>query len=398
MSFPFFFTWSAQRDAVPVDIVGGEGARFRDELGQEWLDLASLSYQANLGHGHPEMVAAISAQARRLCLAPPSAVFPAKIELAEALIELAPPGFSKVFFTLGGAEANENAMKIARLVSGRHKFVSRYRSYHGASFGALSLTGDYRRAPLEPVLGGIIRAGDDAGDIERALEAEGSQVAAVFLEPVPGANGVHVPPPDYFARVRAACDRHGVFLVLDEVLCGFGRTGRTFGFEHFGVVPDMITCAKALTAGYAPLGALLVHDKIASHFESRVLWAGLTGYAHPLGCAAALAAIRVYQSGKLFERAAMLAGNFAKALERAAARCPAAGEVRAIGLLGAVDLELSPAAWQRLTRELARRHLLVHAYPRRKMMVLAPPLIIDENDLLAGIDQVGAALESAMKA
>lgn len=396
MSYPFYFTWSAQRDAQPIDIAGGEGARFRDELGQQWLDLSSLSYQANLGHGHPKMIAAITNQARRLCLAPPTAVFPAKVDLARELLGLAPAGFTKVFFTLSGAEANENAMKIARLVTGRLKFVSRYRSYHGASLGALSLTGDYRRQPLEPILPGVIHVGDDAADIENVLDREGSQVAAVFLEPVPGANGVYIPPPDYFARVRAACDRHGVLLVIDEVLCGFGRTGKCFGFEHWNVQPDMITCAKALTAGYAPLGAVLTHQKLAAHFDSRVLWAGLTAYAHPLGCAAALAALRIYQADRLFERAAALSGPFHQALVDLAESSPVAGEVRAIGLLGAVDLELSRAGWERLGRELSRRHVLIHTYPRRQMIVIAPPLVIDEADLRSGLATVSEILETAL--
>lgn len=396
MSYPFFFTWSAQRDAQPIDIAGGEGAHFTDELGQTWLDLASLSYQASLGHGHPKMIAAVSSQARRLCVAPPNAVYPAKVELARALLELAPRGFTKVFFTLGGAEANENAMKLARLVTGRLKFVSRYRAYHGASLGALSLTGDYRRPPLEPLLPGVIRVGDDAADIERVLEVEGSQIAAVFLEPIPGANGVLIPAPDYLARVRAACDRHGVLLVIDEVLCGFGRTGRCFGFEHFGIQPDVITCAKALTAGYSPLGAVLVHEKIAAHFDSRVLWAGLTGYAHPLGCAAALAALRIYRDDKLFERAATLGETLRQALLELADSSPVAGDVRSIGLLGAVELQLSRAGWERLDRELARRHILVHSYPRRGMIIVAPPLIIEEADLRSGLAAVAEVLETAL--
>ena len=396
MTYPFFFTWSAQRDAHPVDIAGGEGAHFTDELGQKWLDLASLSYQASLGHGHPKMIAAVIGQARRLSLAPPGAVFPAKVDLARELLSLAPRGFSKVFFTLSGAEANENAMKMARLVTGRLKFVSRYRSYHGASFGALSLTGDYRRPPLEPVLPGVIHVGDDAADIERVLEVEGSQIAAVFLESIPGANGVLIPPADYFSRVRAACDRHGVLLVVDEVLCGFGRTGTCFGFEHFGVRPDVITCAKAITAGYAPLGAVLVHEKLAAHFDSRILWAGLTNYAHPLGCAAALAAIKIYRAERLFERAAELGESFREALLELAESCPVAGDVRSVGLLGAVELELSLTGWQRLDRELARRHILVHSYARRGMIVFAPPLIIDESDMRAGIAAVAEALQAAM--
>lgn len=396
MSFPFFFTWTAQRESRPIEIVGGEGARFRDGLGQEWLDLGSLSYNAALGHSHPQMIAAVVAQARRLCLAPATAVYPAKTELAQALLDLAPAGFSKVFFTLGGGEANENAMKMARMATGRLKFVSRYRSYHGASLGALSLTGDYRRPPLEPLLPGVLRVCDDAVDIENVLEREGAEVAAVFLESVPGANGVYVPPPDYYRRVRAACDRHGVLLVMDEVLCGFGRTGSCFGFEHFNVAPDMITCGKALTAGYAPLGAVLVHQKVAAQFESRVLWAGLTAYAHPVGCAAGAAALSIYREQNLFTRVAELGSILREALDRFAANTPVAGEVRSFGLLAAVDLDLSEAGWDRLRRDLFRRHIHLHVYPRRRLIVLAPPYIIDEADLHAGIGQLGEAVESAV--
>jgi len=396
MTFPFFFTWTAQRDAQPIEIASGEGARFRDGLGQEWLDLGALSYQANLGHGHPQVTAALVKQARSLSLAPPNAVFPAKIDLARALLELSPRGFSKVFFTLSGSEANENAMKIARLSTGRHKFVSRYRSYHGASFGALSLTGDYRRPPLEPVLAGVLRVGDDAADIEAVLDAEGPEIAAVFLEPVPGANGVHVPPPDYFARVRAACDRHGVLLVMDEVLCGFGRTGSCFGFEHWGIVPDMITCAKGLTGGYAPLGAVLVHQRLAAQFDQRVLWAGLTAYAHPLGCAAGLAAVNAYRSENLFGRAAEFASPMRQLLETVAAGSAVATAVRSIGLLGAIDLDLSRAGWERLGAELHRRHIHCHVYPRRGSIVVSPPLVIERQELAAGIGLIGEAISAAV--
>ncbi len=396
MSFPFFFTWSAQRDAQPIEISSGEGARFRDGLGQEWLDLGSLSYQASLGHNHPTVIAAIVNQARRLGVAPPNAVFESKTALAQGLLELAPRGFSKVFFTNGGAEANENAMKLARLSTGRLQFVSRYRSYHGATMGALSLTGDYRRPPLEPVLPGILRVGDRVEDIEAVLDAEGPEIAAVFLEPIPGANGVYVPASDYFPRIRSACDRHGVLLVLDEVLCGFGRTGTCFGFEHFGITPDIITCAKAMTGGYAPLGAVLVHHKVASQFEQRVLWAGLTSYGHPLGCAAGAAALEVYRAEKLFERAAEMDAPFRQRLETVAAESTVATAVRSIGLLGAIDLELSQAGWQRLRAELLRRHVYLHVYPRRGCIVIAPPLVIEQHELASGIGLLGEAIESAI--
>ena len=275
MSEPFFFTWSKQRGATGLEIVGGEGPWFETADGARWLDFGSLVYSANLGHGHPRMIAAIKAQADRLCLAMPKSVFPEKRALANRLLELAGEGFTKVFFTLGGSEANENAIKMARLATGRFKVLSRYRSYHGATMGALSLSGDYRRPPLEPALVGAIKAMDCycdrcpfgqslaschrecAAQIDEVLRIE-ANVAAVFLEPVPGANGVLVPPDDYWPRVREACDRSGALLVADEVLTGFGRCGRWLAHQRWGVTPDMITMSKGLTAGYGVLGAVVV--------------------------------------------------------------------------------------------------------------------------------------------
>jgi taurine--2-oxoglutarate transaminase len=299
MTHPFFFTWTAQQNAVPQAIVGGEGARFRTADGASWLDMASLSYQANLGHGNARIAAAIKGQVDELLLTTPSGIYPAKTALAEKLLAHAPPGFTKVFFTLGGAEAIENALKIARLATGRHKLLARYRSYHGASMGALSLSGDFRRPPLEPGLAGvvhvldcyesrlpggarIVEGGGSAEAIARTLELEGARsIAAVFAEPVPGANGVLVPPRGYWDAVRAACDAHGTLLVADCVLNGFGRLGTFYGFEAIGsAAPDLITISKGLTGGYAPLGAVLVHERVARHFEENVLYAGLTFYGH----------------------------------------------------------------------------------------------------------------------
>ncbi|MCA9602122.1 MAG: aminotransferase class III-fold pyridoxal phosphate-dependent enzyme, partial [Myxococcales bacterium] len=266
MSYPFFFTWTAQQNAKPLDIRGGEGAWFDTADGARWLDMGSLVFQASLGHGNRRMVHAIKAQAERLALSYPSAVYPEKVALAEKLLAHAPPGFSKVFFTLGGSDATENAIKIARLASGRHKLISRYRSYHGATMGAVSLGGDYRRPPVEPGLAGVVHVDDFAfmargekgakpqSQIPSILELEGpSTVAAVFLESVVGANGALIPPPGYLEEVRAACDAHGVLLVMDEVLAGFGRTGKWFAFQHYGIQPDLVTCAKGLTSSYLPL-------------------------------------------------------------------------------------------------------------------------------------------------
>ncbi|HYU15909.1 MAG TPA: aspartate aminotransferase family protein [Candidatus Acidoferrum sp.] len=397
---PFFHTWCAQRGARGREVVGGEGAWFRTADGGRWLDLGSLSYHAHLGHGCPRMIAAIERQARELCLAAAWADYPAKRQLAERLLALAPPGFArgKVFFTLGGSEAIENAMKIARLATGRLKFVARYRSYHGASLGALSLSGDYRRPPLEPLLPGVLRLGsDDADALAEILAGEEGTVAAVVLEPIPGANGVHIPPPGFFAGVRAACDRHGALLVCDEVLTGLGRTGRALAVEHEGIEPDLITLAKGLTAGYAPLGAVLASERVARHFDDEVLWAGLTNYAHPLGCAAGREALAIYREERLFERAAALEPALLRPLAALADRFPVQlGSPRGRGLLAAIDAALDPAAWNRLAVELERRRLHVHTSPRRGTIILAPPLVIGEDELARGLDELAAATAAAI--
>ncbi len=410
MTQPFFFTWSAQRGAKGIEITGGDGAWFTTADGARWLDYGSLQYQANLGHGHHGVVEAVVAQARDLCLAMPSSIYPAKEELARMLLELAPPGFTKVFFTLGGAEANENAYKMARLFTGRYKIISRYRSYHGATMGALSMTGDWRRPPLEPGIPGAIHVLDAycdrcpfghqvvschrecARQFDEIMTLEGN-VGAVILEPVAGANGVLVPPPEYWPMVRKACDDHGALLIADEVFTGFGRTGRCWGFEHFGAVPDMITVAKGLTAGYAPLGAVLVHERVARHFDDNLLVAGLTNYAHPLGCAAGVAALRAYRDGRLFERSAALGERMLGRLRAVAARFPGQIRfVRGLGLLAVAELAAEPDGWKRLGAALADRHIYLHVDPRRAMVVFAPPLIIEEGYLDLGIDLFDQAM------
>jgi taurine--2-oxoglutarate transaminase len=411
--YPFFFTWQAQQGARGVEMTGGQGAWFTTSDGGRWLDLGALAYQVNAGHGHRRIVDAIKRQADQLCVAAPSTVFPAKVELAERLLAMAPAGFSKVFFTLGGAEANENAIKIARLVTGRSKLVSRYRSYHGASLGALALTGDWRRPAAEPVLPGVQHvldcycdrcpfgktlatcARECATQFHDVLALEGN-VAAVFLEPVPGANGVLVPPPDYWPIVRQACDASGTLLVADEVLTGFGRTGKPFGFQHWDVVPDLITVAKGLTSGYAPMGAVLVSEKIAAHFEEKILACGLTSYAHPLGCAAALETIKVYEDEGLYGRAAALGPVLERELRAVAARLSGVRTfVRGLGLLWALELVAAPDRWAAFSRELAARRLSLHVDGKRGTAIVSPPLCIDEAELVTGVRALGDAAVAA---
>ncbi|MCG8425553.1 MAG: aminotransferase class III-fold pyridoxal phosphate-dependent enzyme [Proteobacteria bacterium] len=413
--YPFFFTWTEQRRAAPLDITGGRGVHLIDRDGEQWLDLGSLSYQANLGYGHREVVAAIKRQAEAMCLAMPTAVFPAKLELARRLLELAPPGFSRVFFTLGGAEAIENALKMARMVTGRHKLIARYRSYHGATMGALSLSGDWRRILAEPGLPGVVRALDChcdhcpfgrvvtecgrecASHIGDLMALEGpNTVAAVVLESVVGANGVLVPPPEYWPMVRDACDRHGVLLIADEVLTGFGRTGRWFGFQHWEAVPDMIVLAKGLTGGYAPLGAVLVNDRVAGHFDENILACGLTSYAHPLGCAAALAAIEAYQSEELVARARTLGPVLRAELDAVRAANPARiTHVRSIGLLAAMEVDAPHEVWAELSAGLVQSKILLHVYPRRGLLVFAPPLCIEESLLRQAVRTVAEIVNRA---
>ncbi len=416
---PYFFTWSAQSKAAPFEIVGGRGARFDVRSGSgethPWLDLASLSYQANLGHGCQRVVDAIKRQADELLLTVPSGAFPAKEALARTLLAHAPPGFTKVFFTLGGAEAVENALKMARLATGRHKLVSRYRSYHGASMGALSLSGDHRRPPLEPGLVGVthvldcyesrlpggsrvVEGGGSAEALARTLDLEGPRsVAAIFLEPVPGANGVLIPPDGYWPAVREAADRHGTLLVADCVLDGFGRLGSWYGFERLGGAPDLITVSKGITGGYAPLGAVLVHERVAKVFEDQVLWAGLTFYGHPLGVAAGLEALRVYEDEGLIERAASLGEEFAGWVAALQDRHPTqVPRTRALGLLAGLEIEGDDARFARLGRALEARRVYTHLNPRIRTLVLSPPLVIGAEELRDGLAQVEAALvESA---
>jgi len=417
MEYPFFFTWTAQTAVKPVELTGGDRAWFTTADGSRWLDLGSLSYQVNAGHGRQRIVDAIKRQADQLCLSTAHAVFPAKVELAERLLAMAGPGYTKVFFTLGGAEANENALKIARQVTGRIKLVSRYRSYHGASMGALSLTGDWRRTLMEPGIPGVVHVQDCycdrcpfgkrvescarecATNIGQTMRLEGARsVAAVFLEPVPGANGVMVPPADYWPIVRAACDAEGALLVADEVLCGFGRLGKPFGHQHWDVTPDIITCAKGLTSGYQPLGAVIVHDRVARHFDDNLLACGLTYYAHPTACAAAVETLKLYEDEQLFANAASLGPVLGRELAVVAARLGVPTFTRNLGLLGALELEAPAAAWTQLGHELAARKLSLHNDARRGTCIFAPPLCITEDELVRGMRSFGDAAVAAFGA
>jgi len=420
-----FYTWTAQASAVPLEIVGGQGARFATADGAQWWDLGSMTWNAALGHGHPRMKKALAEAAGRGLLVYPTAVFPAKARAAELLAEVTPAGLEKTFFCLSGAEANENAVKMARLFTGRQKIVARTRSYHGATLAMLSLSGDPRREPFEPGLPGVVRMGDPycfrcpfgkeptscahecAQDLETALLREGPHtIAAVILEGIVGANGVFVPPGGYWKKIREICDRHGILLIADEVLSGFGRTGRWFAVDHDGVTPDLLTMAKGITAGYVPGGAVIVTEKIARHFDDHVLVCGLTSYAHPLVCEAIVATIETLREEKLVERAAALGTFLGGRLATFARNRPYIAETRGLGLLWAFELcvpgptgertkvPLPPTVMGKLSASLRKHHL--HMHKRDNLLYLAPPLVISEAELDAALLDLGQALDEAL--
>jgi taurine--2-oxoglutarate transaminase len=354
-----FHSWSAQGALAPVPVAGGEGSWFWDYDGRRYLDFSSQLVNLNIGHQHPKIVAAIQEAAGRLCTIAPPFANADRGEAARLIAELAPGDLDMVFFTNGGAEATENALRMARLHTGRHKVLTTYRSYHGATAGAITMTGDPRRWASEPGLPGVVKfwgpytyrsafhAADDAEECERALQhladvlmVEGPQtIAAVLLETVVGTNGILVPPDGYLQGVRDLCDAHGIVLIADEVMAGFGRCGEWFAVDHWGVVPDLICFAKGVNSGYVPLGGVVISRRVAETFKDRVYPGGLTYSGHPLACAAAVASINAFKDEGVLEHARMLGTDvIGPALRDLAERHPSVGEVRGLGVFWAIEL------------------------------------------------------------
>lgn len=421
-----FFPWSKQQDAQPFHIIEAKGVHLTLFDGSKVLDFNSAVFNANLGHQHPGMQAAMIAAAQNACVTHPALIHEEKIKLGENLARITPgepfQGLVKSFFCLGGAEANENAIKIARLVTGRHKIVTRYRSYHGATLAMIGYSGDYRRIPFDGVVNGVIRIPDPyprgSGQnidtvrlLEEILEIEGPEtVACILLEGVTGANGVFLPPVDYWTRIRKICDKYGIILIADEVMSGFGRTGKWFGVDHFGIEPDIMTMAKGLTAGYAPLGAVVVNEKIAQHFENETLWCGLTNYGHPFSCAIANAAIKIYEQENLIDNAAKLGHELHVLLQTLKNNNPYIAEVRSLGLLAAIDLRKAPdderpyVAYRATGKEAQKVQALqsallksgIYCTVRFGTLILAPPLCISSAELKQGIDIIASVLQETL--
>jgi taurine--2-oxoglutarate transaminase len=355
-----FFSWSAQGAVKPIPMVKAEGVYFWDADGKRYFDLNSQLMCVNIGHGDKRVIEAIKAQADELVYAGPGMATRVRAEIGRELATVTPQGLDRFFFTLGGAEANESAIKMARAFTGRHKIITRYRSYHGATAGGITLTGDHRRWANEPGMHGVVRIFDPyayrnplhrEGDsdqvfarkcldqIEEVLMYEGPQtVAAFFLEPVTGTNGILVPPDGYLQGLREICDKHGILLIADEVMAGLGRTGAWFAVDHWKVVPDLMTMAKGLTSAYLPLGALAINHKIADFYKERVFYGGLTYNAHPMCLAAAVATLKVMKDDDIVGNSRRMGAVMAQLHADMKAKHPSVGDVRSIGLFGCLEL------------------------------------------------------------
>jgi taurine--2-oxoglutarate transaminase len=415
-----FFSWANQGQVNPIPMVRGEGVYFWDADGKRYLDFASQLVNTNVGHQHPKVVKAIQEQAAQLTFAAPGMATAPRGLLGRKLAEITPGDLNKTFFTLGGAEANENAIKIARFYTGRHKIIARYRSYHGATHGAMALTGDYRRLPAEPAMPGVVRILDPycyrcpfgqkietchrecVLHIEEVIQHEGpDQIAAIFLEGVTGTNGLIIPPDDYWPRVREICDRYGILLVSDEVMSGWGRTGEWFAVDNWDVVPDIITTAKGITSGYVPLGAVIVREKIARFFDDKVLYAGLTYSGHALACAAALATIEAYEEDHIFENARKVGEYLGRRLEELKARHAAIGDVRYIGLFSGLELVKDRETKEPLDITPLRNFMIsngVYVFNFKNILFVVPPLVITQEQLEEGLTLLDEGLAELMPA
>jgi taurine--2-oxoglutarate transaminase len=422
------YSWSVQDAVNPIPVAGAEGRYFWDYEGNRYLDFASQLVNVSIGHQHPKVIAAIKEQAERLCTIGPPMASESRSRLGRLLAEVTPGDLTMSFFTNGGAEANENAIKLARWYTGRNKVVARYRSYHGATGGAITLTGDPRRWHAEPGIPGVVRMLDPytyrcpAGHpdpcpvctggphFEEILQYEGpATVAAVIMETVVGTNGIIVPPDGYLESIREVCDRHGILLICDEVMAGFGRTGKWFGVDNWDVVPDILTVAKGINSGYVPLGAMIVRKPIADWVKDKYFAGGLTYSGHPLACASAVASIEAFQEEGIVEHAAELGPLFREALEGLAAKHPSIGEVRGLGCFWGLELvknretreplvpfnatgeAIAPVA--RTAKAALDRGLYLMTH--WNVVMIVPPLTITREELDEGIAILDEALAVA---
>lgn len=425
-----FFTWSAQAKVNPIAVKRAKGVYFWDVNDKRYLDFNSMTMCVNIGHGNERIIRAMQEQVAELPYTAPAMTNKIRALASREVAQLTPGGaLSKILFTLGGADANENAIKLARGYTGRHKILARYRSYHGASAGAMAVTGDPRRVAWEPnLMSGVVHfldpyryrstfhrtnpaiseaefTRDYLNHLEEIITYEGPEsIAAILMESVTGTNGILIPPAGYMQGVRALCDKYGILMIADEVMAGFGRTGKWFAIEHWNVIPDLMTMAKGLTSAYAPLGAVAMKPEIAAHFDHTPFKSGLTYTSHPVSLAAAVANIQALREEKAVENAATMGEVLKALLTEMQRKHPSVGDVRSIGLFGILELVKNRqtkepmAPWNSSSPEMTafKQYCLEHGLyldVHWHTALIIPPLIITEAQLREGF----AILDEALK-
>jgi taurine---2-oxoglutarate transaminase len=421
------FSWSKQKGSNPIAIKYGEGVYLYDYDGKRYIDFSSGLMNVNIGHGDQRITAAVVRQMQEVSYVTPSCVTRVRGELGKKLAEICPGDLNKAFFTLCGATSIENAIKLARLYTGRHKILTRYQSYHGSSNGAMTASGDPRKLPVdaqqapnfvhfdlpyayrweygeEPLLK------ESIAQLQRIIAYEGpANIAAILLEGQSGSSGCYLYPDGYLKAVRAMCDKHGILLIMDEVMSGFGRTGKWFGFEHHDIIPDMIAMAKGLTCGYLPFGCLMVSERIAAKYDDAVLPLGLTYSAHPVSCAAALETLKIYEDDHLIENAAEMGNYMDRRMEEMKKKHPCIGDWRNTGLLGCLELvknkktkepmapfNAKPDEMEVMNKVAAKiRELGMYTFVRWGFVFIAPPLCITKEQVDEGLEIISQALSIA---
>ncbi len=420
------FSWSKQKGLDPIAVKYGAGVYMYDYDDKRYIDFSSGLMNVNIGHGDQRVTDAVARQMQEVSYVTPGCVTKARGELGKMLSEITPNGLNKTLFTVGGAEAIENAVKLARLYTGRHKIITRYRAFHGASYGAMTAGGDPRKLASDAQqMPNVVHVEDPycyrcpwgkeitscnrecVSHVERIIEFEGPEnVAAIIMEGESGSSGCIKYPPDYLQKIRAICDKHGILLIADEVMSGFGRTGKWFGVDNYSVVPDMIATAKGITSGYLPLGALIVSDKIASYFDDKVLWLGLTYSAHPVCCAAGVEVLNIYEEENMIDNAVEMGKYIEEQVELMKLKHPSIGDFRNTGLLGCIELvknrqtkepmapfNAKPAEMAIMNKVAAKiKELGMYTFVRWNYIFVAPPLCITKGQVDEGLAIISEAI------
>jgi taurine--2-oxoglutarate transaminase len=421
------FSWSKQKGSNPIAVKYGEGVYLYDYDGKRYIDFSSGLMNVNIGHGDQRITAAVVRQMQEVSYVTPSCVTRVRGELGKKLAEICPGDLNKAFFTLCGATSIENAIKLARLYTGKHKILTRYQSYHGSSNGAMTASGDPRKLPVDAQqapnfvhfdlpyayrweYGEEQLLKESIAQLQRIIAYEGpANIAAILLEGQSGSSGCFLYPDGYLKAIRALCDKHGILLIMDEVMSGFGRTGKWFGFEHHDIVPDMIAMAKGLTCGYLPFGCLMVSDRIAAKYDDAVLPLGLTYSAHPVSCAAALETLKIYEDDNLIENAVEMGKYMDSRIEELKKKHPSIGDWRNTGLLGCLELvknrktkepmapfNAKPDEMEVMNKVAAKiRELGMYTFVRWGFVFIAPPLCITKEQVDEGLEIISQALSIA---